>query len=150
MVRMKIEIREMMAEDLPKVAALEQRIFSTPWSEKSFSTSLVSENTGYFTAWVDGVFAGYCGYLRSFSEADITNVAVGEEFRSRGVGYAMLHAMMESGRKKGIERYTLEVRVTNAAAIWLYEKLGFESVGIRPGFYEKPREDALIMWTKGE
>ena len=147
---MRIEIRTMMPEDLPKVAALEKRIFSIPWSEKSFSASLMSGDTGYYTAWVDGAFAGYCGYLRSFCEADITNVAVSEEFRSQGVGYAMMHAMMEAGRKKGIERYTLEVRVSNAAAIRLYEKLGFESVGIRPGFYEKPREDALIMWTKGE
>lgn len=147
---MKIEIRKMLPEDIPGVAALEQRIFSIPWSAKSFSDSLKSEDTGYYTAWVDGMLAGYCGYLRSFCEADITNMAVSEEFQGCGVGYTLLHAVMEAGRQKGIERYTLEVRVTNAAAIRLYEKLGFERVGIRPGFYEKPREDALIMWTKGE
>lgn len=147
---MKIEIREMLMEDVPQVASLERRIFSLPWSEKSFAGSLVSGDTGYYTAWVDGALAGYCGYLRSFCEADITNVAVAMEYRNRGVGYAMLCAMMEEGRKKGIERYTLEVRVSNTAAISLYEKLGFERAGIRPGFYDRPKEDALIMWTKGE
>lgn len=144
---MKIEIREMLPEDLPQVAMLEQEIFTQPWSEKSFAVSLASEDTGYVTAWADGIFAGYSGYLRSFEEADITNVAVSEEFRGKGIGYKMLLCLMEAGRKKGIERYTLEVRIGNAAAIHLYEKLGFERVGVRPGFYEKPKEDALIMWT---
>ena len=53
---------------------------------------------------------------------------------------------MNLGRRMGIRNYTLEVRVSNAGAIALYKKLGFESAGIRPGFYEKPKEDALIMW----
>lgn len=147
---MKIEVREMLSEDLPQVAALERQIFSLPWSEKAFADSLISGDTGYYTAWADGALAGYCGYLRSFDEADITNVAVDEKYRNQGIGYAMLCAMMEEGRKKGIERYTLEVRVSNVSAVRLYEKLGFERAGIRPGFYDRPKEDALIMWTKGE
>ena len=60
----------------------------------------------------------------------------------------MLEALMERGRERGIERYTLEVRVSNEPAIRLYHRLGFEDAGIRKNFYEKPSEDALIMWTR--
>lgn len=59
----------------------------------------------------------------------------------------MLAELMRLGRERGVLRYTLEVRTGNAAAVHLYEKLGFVSAGIRKNFYERPREDALIMWT---
>ena len=55
---------------------------------------------------------------------------------------------MEEGCRAGLNAYTLEVRVSNTAAIGLYEKLGFVSEGIRPNFYEKPAEDAMIMWKR--
>ena len=90
---------------------------------------------------------GYCGLLRSFDEADVMNVAVAPDFRNRGVGRRMLQELMRRGTGRGIRRYTLEVRQSNDAAIHLYEKLGFASVGIRKNFYEKPTEAAVIMWT---
>ena len=61
---------------------------------------------------------------------------------------AMLRELIARGEAAGVEAFTLEVRVSNAAAIHIYEKEGFRSVGIRPGFYEKPREDAMIMWRR--
>ncbi len=60
----------------------------------------------------------------------------------------LLRYLMEKGDRAGLTAYTLEVRVSNAAAIGLYEKLGFVSEGIRPDFYEKPTEDAVIMWKR--
>lgn len=144
---MKIRIIEMQPEDLAQVAELERQIFSQPWSEQGFASSLKSPDTLYLSVWIDDRLAGYCGFLQSFDEADITNVAVGGEFRGQGIGYQMLSELMERGRKRGIERYTLEVRTGNEAALHLYRKLGFECVGIRRGFYEKPKEDAAIMWT---
>ena len=74
------------------------------------------------------------------------NIAVLPEMRGRGLGEELLRAMLEQGTKMGIIYWTLEVRVSNIAAIKLYEKVGFTSAGIRPGYYEKPREDANIMW----
>ena len=142
-----ILISEMMPEDIPEVAALERQTFSVPWSENGFLTSLQSPDTLYLTVRQEGRLAGYCGLLQSFDEADIMNVAVAPEFRNRGVGRRMLSALMDRGRKRGILRYTLEVRQSNAAALHLYEKLGFVSVGIRKNFYEKPTESAVIMWT---
>lgn len=144
---MKWQIREMNLADIEAVAAIERQIFSMPWSEQGFQTSLQSEDTLYLVVYNRDQILGYCGFLQSFDEADITNVAVAPEIRNSGIGFAMLSELMMQGRKRGIQRYTLEVRTGNAAAIHLYQKLGFESVGIRKNFYERPREDAMIMWT---
>ena len=143
-----LEIKKMLSEDAAEVAAIERMIFSQPWSEKGFLDSLESPDTLYFVVKVQGVIVGYCGLLQSFEEADITNVAVHPEWRGRGIAYQMLQTLMEQGKTRGIERYTLEVRVSNASAIHVYEKLGFTSVGIRKNFYDMPREDAVIMWTE--
>lgn len=145
---MKVEISEMTPQDVPEVAALERQIFTMPWSENGFLSSLQSPDTLYLIARREGRLLGYCGFLQSFDEADITNVAVAPEERGRGVAYEMLSELMQRGRERGIMRYTLEVRIGNAAAVHLYQKLGFISDGIRKNFYEKPREDALIMWTE--
>ncbi len=141
-------IEEMQPEDTPEVAAIEKMIFSQPWSAQGFLTSLQSQDTLYLTVRADERIVGYCGLLQSFEEADITNVAVHPDYRGRGIAFRMLRQLMDMGTKRGIERFTLEVRAGNEAALRLYQKLGFESAGIRKNFYEKPKEDAVIMWTK--
>lgn len=140
-------IAEMTPQDIKEAVALERQIFSMPWSENGFLTSLRSADTLYLTVRMAGKLIAYCGFLQSLDEADITNVAVDPAFRNRGVGRRMLQALMTLGRKRGVLRYTLEVRQSNAPAIHLYENLGFVSVGIRKNFYEKPSESAVIMWT---
>jgi len=91
---------------------------------------------------------GVCGYLESFGEADICNVSVDKSYQNKGIATKMLECLMKEGADKGVVAYTLEVRAGNKSAIHLYEKLGFVSEGIRPGFYERPKEDALIMWKR--
>ena len=91
---------------------------------------------------------GCCGYTVICNEADIDNVVVAGQYRGRGIGQAMLEELIARGEAQGVEAFTLEVRVSNGAAIHIYEKAGFRSEGIRPGFYEKPREDAMIMWRR--
>jgi ribosomal-protein-alanine N-acetyltransferase len=81
-------------------------------------------------------------------EGNITNVAVDMALRNRGIGTRMLRYLIGEGEQKGLSAFTLEVRAGNAAAIHVYEKLGFRSEGIRPNFYEKPVEDAVIMWKR--
>lgn len=144
---MDLIIEEMLPQDAAEAALLEKEIFSMPWSEKGFLDSLQLPDTLYLVAREGGMLVGYCGFFQSFDEADITNVAVAPQYRNRGVGRRMLEELMARGRARGVERYTLEVRVSNESAVHLYQKLGFESVGIRKNFYEKPREDARIMWT---
>lgn len=141
-------IREMQISDLKQVAEIERAIFTVPWSEKGFADSLLQDCTRYLTAEDDGEIVGYCGMFRSFDEANITNVAVREESRGRGVAERMLKELMRQGEAQGIRAYTLEVRVSNIPARRLYEKLGFEDAGIRRNFYERPTEDAVIMWKR--
>lgn len=143
-----LEIREMKQDDLPRVAEIEKSIFSVPWSAQGFADSMKQECTLFLTAVQDGEIAGYCGMFQSFDEADITNVAVEEKCRGRGIAEAMLRELMSRGTGRGISAYTLEVRLGNAPARRLYEKLGFETAGIRRNFYEKPVEDAVIMWKR--
>ncbi len=142
-------IREMTVADLPQVIAIEKTIFTQPWSENSFKSSMSSPYTHFLVVEDEscGKIAAYCGYLQSLDEADITNVAVDEVYRRRGLARMMLEQLMADGRGQGIERYTLEVRVSNEGAIHLYEQLGFKTEGIRPRFYALPTEDAAIMWT---
>ena len=96
----------------------------------------------------DGKLLGGCGLLLIAEEGNITNVVVVPEARRRGVAMGMLTHLLAAGDREGLTAYTLEVRVSNQAAIALYEKLGFVSEGIRPNFYEKPTEDAMIMWKR--
>jgi len=143
-----LEFRRMQPEDLDSVTAIEKTLFSCPWSRNGFESSLDKPYILFLTALLDGEIVGYCGLLKSFDEADIVNVAVAKEYQGRGIAYAMLTELMRLGNEIGVRDFTLEVRVSNAPAIHVYEKLGFVSEGIRKNFYEKPREDAMIMWKR--
>ena len=91
---------------------------------------------------------GMCGLIIGPYEAEVMNVAVHPEYRGLGISNKLMEALLDLGTKKGVSEYTLEVRVGNQAAIHLYEKFGFVGEGVRPGFYRKPTEDALIMWRR--
>lgn len=138
----------MTPEDVPFISRLEEQTFSMPWSADSFLRMIEKEDTDYFVAEEEGRLLGGCGLLLIAGEGNITNVVVAPEERRRGVATGLLACLMEAGEKAGLHAYTLEVRISNTAAIALYEKLGFVSEGIRPRFYEKPTEDALIMWKR--
>lgn len=141
-------IRKMKKKDVPQVCLIERQIFSIPWSEQSFITSMEQEHTLYLVAEEANTkqLAGYCGLYQSLDEAYITNVAVKPEYRRQHVAEQMLIQLLDSAKGCGVERFTLEVRVSNLAAVALYTGLGFERAGIRRRFYERPVEDAVIMW----
>ena len=141
-----IEIREMRVDDLFWVAEMEKQIFSIPWSQKAFRESLDSENTIYIVAIEDEKVLGYVGMYISFEEGNITNVAVSPNYRRKKIGQKLILKILEKAKQKGVTAVILEVRETNVAAISLYEKMGFVEAGIRKNFYEKPTENALIMW----
>lgn len=145
---MEITVRQLREEDIPELSRIEGESFSMPWSAEAFRGLLTRPYCTYVVALADGKVAGCCGYTDSFHEATIDNVVVAPEYRNRGIAQIMLKKLMEQGTASGIEAYTLEVRVSNLTAIHIYEKLGFLSQGIRPRFYEKPVEDAVIMWKK--
>ena len=143
-----VEFRRMKAEDVPEISRLEREAFSMPWSEEDFEGMIRSENARYYVAEKEGAILGGCGLYIVLEEASITNVVIRREARNQGVGTELMRHMMEMCGRDGVKAFTLEVRVSNKAAIHMYEKVGFVSEGIRPGFYEKPAEDAMIMWKR--
>lgn len=144
-----INIRYMTISDIPAVSEIEKRSFSLPWSEKSFEESIGLSHAIFLVAEKKQQILGYCGMYQVFDEGDITNIAVLPEYRGMGIAGRLLETLFGYSVEKGIADITLEVRESNESAIHLYEKYGFERVGIRKNFYEKPVEHAVIMWKRG-
>ena len=127
-----------------EAAVLEKLCFSDPWSEKAFLDSI--ENPfSHFLVFEEDKVLGYIGLYAVSGEGSITNVAVHPEKRGLGIGEALVRKMTKLGEALSLEFITLEVRESNTPARRLYEKCGFKDVGMRRGFYSKPREDAVIM-----
>lgn len=141
-------IREMAAQDVEAASRIESEVFSMPWSAKDFLEMVEADYAHYYVAELDGVIAGCCGIRNIAGDGEITNVVVAEEYRKKGIGRKLMEYMLERAGENGIGDCTLEVRVSNQPAIRLYESLGFKGEGVRPDFYERPREDALIMWKR--
>ena len=143
-------IRRMRESDLEGAARLEKRYFSVPWTREQLGESLQSGQYLFLVAEENGQVAGYAGLLRVMDEGDVTNVVVDEAYRGKGLGTRLMAALLEEGRGCGMKEFTLEVRVSNQRAFRLYESLGFVQEGIRKRFYERPVEDALIMWKRDQ
>ena len=135
----------MTLEDLPGVLIVEQESFSQPWSRAAFEGELASPIAYYLVA-VDGAgtILGYGGFWGILDQGDITNVAVRRDSRRRGVGRLLLEKLVHLALLRGTSALNLEVRASNREAIGLYESFGFEPVGRRRNFYQKPVEDALL------
>lgn len=145
---MNIVIRDLVAADVEAVSKIEEETFSMPWSAEDFLEMVEADYAYYYVAEADGKIAGCCGIRNIAGEGEITNVVVAEKYRGQGIGRALMEYMLIEAPLHGIGDCTLEVRVSNAPAISLYESLGFKGEGVRPRFYEKPVEDALIMWKR--
>lgn len=142
-----IRIREMTVAHVDGVSAIEERSFPTPWSRHAF-ISEITENSmaDYVVALAGQEVVGYGGMWTVFDEAHITNIAVAPEWRRLGIGSMLLRELALRARAKGVNRMTLEVRVSNYPARHLYEKFGFVRKGLRRGYYADTQEDAIIMW----
>ena len=139
---MNIEIKRIDEDSAHLAAELEKICFSEPWSAQGILDE--AQRGCFIAAYVDGVFAGYAGMTAVLDERDICNVAVSPDFRSMGIGKALVGALIDDAKKTGASVVMLEVRKSNASAIALYEKTGFKLVGQRKNFYNRPREDALL------
>lgn len=143
-----MNIRTMQMQDVEQVATLEQQCFSRPWSLQSFRDVLKTPYRILFVAIEDDRIVGECMLTDIAGEGEITNVAVHNAYRGRGIAGQMMQAALKEGQKRNISAYTLEVRVGNTPAIRLYESFGFATEGVRKNFYDSPVEDALIMWKR--
>ena len=145
---MKLVIRRMDDKDINHVCRLEAEAFSQPWKEQDFRNALENTDICYLVAEVSEQVVAACGVRNILGEGEITNVVTDKNKRNSGIGYSLLLKLLEEGRNMGISAFTLEVRKSNEAAIHLYEKLGFSVEGVRRDFYQRPTEDALIMWKR--
>ncbi len=146
---MNVELRRLEAGDLDGVEAIERASYPTPWSRAMFVAELRKPGSLAIGAFgPDDVLIGYAFVSRYVDAWHVMNVAVLPSHRRRGVAKALLERVFEITDADPRRGYTLEVRVSNADAIRLYEQLGFESRGLRRGYYTDNREDALIMWRE--
>jgi [ribosomal protein S18]-alanine N-acetyltransferase len=146
-----VEVRRLQLKDLNAIEQIERVSYPTPWSRSMFAGEIGKPSSlclGAFEPETDRL-VGYLIVSRYVDAWHVMNVAVAPEHRRRGIAGSLLQELFE--RTAEDQRgYTLEVRVSNADAIALYEKLGFRSHGIRRGYYTDNREDALIMWRDPE
>ena len=131
-------------ERLAEVAALEAKVFHAPWSEQALGL-LCTEAAFGVACVVNERVVAYGGMLTVLDEGQITNVATDPDFRRRGCGAAVVEELLREAQARGLLQITLEVRESNAPAIALYRRFGFEIVGKRPQFYTHPIETALVM-----
>jgi ribosomal-protein-alanine N-acetyltransferase len=135
----------MAGRHLDALAGLERLCFSEPWTRAGLAAELGSSTAVFAAAEISGETAGYAGMHRVLDECYMDNVAVFPQFRRRGVARALMEYLVARAREKNARFLTLEVRASNAAAIALYETLGFREAGRRRDFYRAPTEDALLM-----
>ena len=141
------QFRLMTLDDIPDVMVIEHEAFTLPWTEEAFHNELTHNHFAkYMVMELDGKAIGYAGMWTIMDEAHITNIAVREAYRGRKLGEKLLDELMKTAAYLGMERMTLEVRVSNRIAQSLYQK-GFESAGLRKGYYSDNGEDAMIMWA---
>lgn len=139
------EIVRLTKEHLPAVAELERQCFPEPWSEHALELFLEGNAFAVVSVSETGTILGYGSMLFVPDEGQLVNLAVLSSARRQGIGKQILLALIEEAKTRGTKTISLEVRVSNAAAIALYEHLGFRSVGIRRHFYRRPVEDAAVM-----
>ncbi len=137
-------VRRLAYSDLPAVIAIERRSFPTPWSLAMFVLELSKPSGICLAATAGDELLGYLVCSRYDQVWHLMNVAVAPERRRTGVASNLIARLVEAGG--GALPFTLEVRVSNRAAIAMYERLGFRSAGVRPRYYQDNGEDALIMW----
>ena len=130
---------------LPAIAALEQQCFSDPWSVEMLRPELPDDSHEFLLAVEGEELLGYVGLMTVLDEGYLSNIAVSPEHRRQGIAEALLKALLVRARARKLAFVTLEVRAGNTPAQTLYRKLGFTEVGVRRGYYEHPREDAVLM-----
>jgi ribosomal-protein-alanine N-acetyltransferase len=141
-------IRALQLRDLGAIDVIEKQSYPTPWSRSMFAGELAKPSSICLGAY-DEETNGLVGYLiisRYVDAWHVMNVAVAPEHRRHGIASDLMERLFELTTGDGRRGYTLEVRVSNEAAIRLYERLGFRARGIRRGYYTDNREDALVMW----
>lgn len=130
---------------IDEIAAIEQRSFTVPWSKKTFEGAFEASTVTILAAMEGDTLMGYACLLAIAPDGELMNIAVDPPYRKSGVGSALMKAVIERAAEYGVEDIFLEVRDSNVSAQALYLKYGFEILGKRKKYYQKPVEDAILM-----
>lgn len=140
-----LSLRSMTSSDVPEVARIETRAFSTPWSEETFNSLLKRSGVELWVAEWGDELAAYAILWKVLDEGELANIAVRSDLRGRGIGSGLLSRMLEVAEDSGVRSLYLEVRESNGLAREMYARRGFHEIGVRKGYYEGPREDARVL-----
>lgn len=147
---LEIEVGAMRRRHLPAVLRIEGKVYPRPWSAGLFLSELAQKSSrAYFVARYQGKVVGYAGVMILGDEGHVTNIAVDPAYHRHGIGTRLLLSLIEESRERRVRSMTLEVRRANAGAQAMYRKFGFQTVGVRRGYYVETGEDAYIMWAEG-
>ena len=142
-----VRLRPMVDADVDAVLALDALVHPTTWSPEFVRSQLgLPGSRTNLVAELYGALVGHAALLVVADEGHVTSVAVAPDHQRMGIGRVLLAALCRDAEHRGLVAMTLEVRVSNAAAIALYRRFGFAPSGVRPGYYADDGEDALIMW----
>lgn len=140
-----LRIEKMCANHIEEIVEIEKLCFSRPWSYEALAEELSNPLAVFFVAVIGSRVVGYAGMHHIIDEGYITNIAVHPDFRRNGIATALVEKLDAYAKKECLSMLTLEVRQSNAAAINIYKRAGFDSEGLRKGFYDAPKENAVIM-----
>ena len=138
-------VRSASAADVPALLGIERAVFSDPWSAAAFQALM---GPASLVGVVDGEVAGYVFARALADEGEILNIAVRGDRRTQGIGRLLLDSSVDQLQRNGARTVYLEVRASNASGQAFYRRMGFEEIGRRRGYYDKPHEDALVFARK--
>ena len=140
-----LQLRQMEHGDIEEVVSIEKLYFNKSWSKKTFQKLLDHQDVEVWVALQGGDLLGYVVLQCSGDEAELINIAVRKGKRKLGIGSALLSKTVDVAVRLDVKKLFLEVRSSNQQAISLYERFGFDQVGMRKNYYSNPREDAQIL-----
>lgn len=140
-------VRRARPDDLDAIVAIE-RTNAVPWSRQLFAKELARVEGATLVVAEDAAIIGFIAVAGQGDSWHVLNLTVHPEHRRRGLGGLLVDAAIGILHGRPYDRYTLEVRVSNEAAIRLYRSRGFGDSGVRPRYYSDNQEDALIMWRE--
>lgn len=141
----KIKVFLLEEDHVDRVHAMEVESYPDAWSRELFLPEINNRAGKFFVFFDEDTLIGYAGYWLGGDEAHITKFTVAPELRRRGLGTFFMNYLFEQVKKEGAQRIVLEVREMNYPARCLYEKMGFQTIGTRIGYYSRTRENAVVM-----
>lgn len=133
---------------IAEICRIENENFSMPWSEQSFASELDSENSIFASALDGEKVCGFAVVRYCLDEGELFNISVDKAVQNAGIGSSLMRFVLEEVEKREVNTIFLEARCSNMSARHLYEKFGFKNIGIRKGYYDMPKEDAVLMMRK--